>query len=89
MKPWHQVDGYQFEWPTLSGDKAQNFLLRFSDELIELTPKERIEKINDWLPAISDEKRAAKSGISAFDQHLVVTTLRTWREDQRERIKYA
>jgi hypothetical protein len=86
MTPLREVDGYTFQWPTLSNTAAQDFMLRFSGALMDLTPAQRIEKINEWLPAIQNPKHAAKAGIGAVDQHLVVSALLTWREENSERV---
>ena len=86
MRPLRLVDDYTFRWPELSSTTAQTFMSRFSDELIDLTPAQRIAKIDAWLPAIQDPTHAAKNGIGAIDQHLVVTSLLMWREDNRDRV---
>lgn len=85
-KPWHQVDGYSFSWPVLSSEVAKLRMETIVDHLIEKTPQERVEFLDKWIPALRDERAAYKAGISAVDQHLVVTTLMTWREDNRERV---
>ena len=86
MKPWHQIDGYCFRWPKLSSDVAKQRVETMIEHMIEMTPAERVEFLDKWIPALRDPKAAAKAGISAFDQHLVITALTTWREDNRERI---
>ena len=82
MIPWHQVDPYTFHWPELTSTTAQDFMRRTSDHLVDLTPRQRVDYINDILPAL---KRPTGS-VSAFDQHLVLSALIQWREDQRERV---
>ena len=86
MKPWHQVDHYSFRWPTLTSDIAQQRMLTLSESLMELTPRERVEKLDKWIPALRDVRAAEKAGIGVADHHLVVTALLQWREDNRERI---
>lgn len=86
MRPLSETDGYLFQWPDLSNEVARNFIARFTDSLIDLTPAQRVEKIDAWLPALRNEAHAAKHGISAADQHIVVTTLMTWREDNLDRV---
>lgn len=85
MKPWHQLDGYCFNWPHLSSDKAKLRLESLIDHLIEKTPAERVDLLDKWIPALRDTKNAEKAGIPATDQHLVVTALMTWRQDNVER----
>ena len=86
MKPWHQIDGYCFNWPILSSEKAKQRIETLVDHMIEMTPAERVEFLDKWIPALRDTKAAAKAGIDAADQHLVVTALMTWREDNIERM---
>jgi len=81
-KPWHQVDPYTFHWPELSSPTAQDFMRRTADHLVDLTPRQRVDYINDILPAL----RRPTGSVSAFDQHLVLTALIQWREDNRERV---
>lgn len=85
-KPWHQVDGYCFLWPELSSDVAKRRVETMVDHMIEMTPAERVAFLDKWIPVLADETGAVKAGISAVDQHLVLTALRTWREDNRERV---
>ena len=82
MKPWHEVDSYAFKWPELSDQVARDFMLRVSAHLMEKTPKERVA----YLDAIIPIMRRPTGSVSAFDQHLVVTALIQWREDNFERI---
>lgn len=82
MKPWHQVDGYTFQWPELSDQVARDFMVRVSAHLMEKTPAERVEYLDKIIPIM----RHPTGSVSAFDQHLVITALTTWREDNRERI---
>jgi hypothetical protein len=84
-KPWHQVDPYVFHWPELSSPTAQDFMLRTADHLIEKTPAERVSYINDILPTL----RRPTGSVSASDQHLVITALIDWREDNRDRARAA
>lgn len=86
MKPFHQIDGYSFNWPHLSSDTAKHRVQTLIEHMIELTPKERVAFLDKWIPALSDAKAAEKAGIGAIDRHLVVTALKTWREDNRERV---
>lgn len=88
-KPWHQVDGYAFNWPALTSPIANERMKSLADAMMEKTPAERVEFLDKWIPALADDKAARKSGISAFDQHLVITALRTWREDNRDRARAA
>ena len=83
MKPWHETDPYAFKWPQLSGQKAQEFMLSLADLLMGKTPRERVNYIEAILP---DLRRPTKE-VSAFDQHLVITALMTWCEDNREKIQ--
>jgi hypothetical protein len=80
--PWHQVDGYTFRWPELTSTTAQDFMRRTADHLIDLTPRQRVDYINGILPAL----QRPTGSVSAFDQHLVLTALIQWCEDQRERV---
>ena len=86
VKPWHQIDGYCFRWPKLSSDVAKQRVETMVEHMIEMTPAERVEFLDKWIPALNDTNAAAKAGIGAVDQHLVVTALMQWREDNRERI---
>jgi hypothetical protein len=82
MKPLRLVDDYTFRWPELSSATAQDFMRRTSDHLVDLTPRQRVDYINDILPAL----RRPTGSVSAFDQHLVLSALIQWREDNRERV---
>ncbi len=65
---------------------ANDFMSRFTDALAGLTPRQRVEKIDAWLPAIRDPRKAQSAGVNAFEQHLVVVELMTIRENNVERI---
>ena len=84
-KPWHQVDGYCFKWPTLTSDVAKQRVETMIDHLIEMTPAERVAYLDKWIPALRNEKAAEKAGVSAFDRHLVISALIQWREDNKQR----
>lgn len=86
VKPWHQIDGYCFRWPELSSDVAKQRVETMVEHMIEMLPAERVEYLDKWIPALNDTNAAAKAGIGAVDQHLVVTALMQWREDNRERV---
>jgi hypothetical protein len=81
MKPLNQIDGYTFKWPELSSKTAQDLMLHVSEHLMEKTPRERVDYINNILPALL----RPTGSVSAFDQHLVITALITWREENLER----
>ena len=70
----------------MSNSTATDFLARFTDSLSDLTPRQRVEKIDAWLPALRDPRKANRAGVNAFDQHLVVVELMTIREDNLERM---
>jgi hypothetical protein len=57
---------------------------RFTDALAGLTPQQRVEMIDAWLPALRDPRKSA--GVNVFEQHLVVVELMTIRENNVERI---
>jgi NADH:ubiquinone oxidoreductase subunit D len=84
-KPWHQIDAYTFRWPELSSPTAQDFMVRTVEHLIEKTPRERVDYINSILPAL---KRPTGS-VSAFDQHIVLTQLIQWCEENEDRARAA
>lgn len=84
-KPWHEVDGYTFKWPELSSDIATRRVETMVEHMMEMTPAERVSYLDKWIPALRDQKAAAKAGIDFFDQHLVVSSLIVWREDNRAR----
>ena len=84
-KPWHSLDGYTFHWPELTSPTAQDFMARTAEHLTEKTPQERVDHINRILPAL---KRPTGS-VSAIDQHLCLTALIQWREDNRDRVRAA
>jgi hypothetical protein len=84
-KPWHQVDGYTFRWPELTSATAQDFMARTAEHLIEKTPAERVSYINGILPAL----QRPSGSVSAIDQHLVLSSLIQWREDNKDRAKVA
>ena len=85
MKPLNQIDGYTFEWPHGLDTVVNDLLKRIAEHLIEKTPAERVSYINDILPAL----RRPTGSVSAFDQHLVITALINWREDNRDRARAA
>lgn len=84
-KPWHTLDAYTFHWPTLSSATAQQRMLAMVEHMTEMTPAERVAYLDKWIPALRDQRAAAKAGIGYFDQHLVVSSLIAWREDNRAR----
>jgi hypothetical protein len=84
-KPWHSLDAYTFHWPELSSPTAQDFMARTAEHLIEKTPQERVSYINSILPAL----RRPTGSVSAIDQHLVLSALIQWREDNRDRARVA
>lgn len=65
---------------------ANDFMSRFTNSLANLTPRQRVEKIDAWLPALRDPRKAHRAGVDAFEQHLVVVELMTIREKNVERI---
>lgn len=65
---------------------ANDFMTRFTNSLADLTPRQRVEKIDAWLPELRDPRKAHRAGVNAFEQHLVVVELMTIRENNVERI---
>jgi hypothetical protein len=65
---------------------ANDFMTRFTNSLADLTPRQRVEKIDAWLPELRDPRKAQSAGVNAFEQHLVVVELMTIRENNVERI---
>ena len=84
MKPIRDVDAYTFAWPTLGNPTAQRRVETMVESMIEMTYRERVEFLDKWIPALRDQKAAQRAGISAVDQHLVVTALMRWRDDNAE-----
>lgn len=88
-KPWHQVDGYTFHCPLLTSATAQQRVASMVEHMIEMTPAERVEYLDKWIPALRDPRAAHKADISAIDQHLVLTAMMTWRADNADRARAA
>ncbi len=65
---------------------ATDFMTRFTQALTDLSPQERVNLVDAWLPAIRDMDKAAQAGVSAFDQHLVVVELMTIRAENMEKL---
>jgi hypothetical protein len=85
MKPIREIDGYTFRWPELTSSTAQDLMARTAEHLIEKTPAERVEYIDGILPAL----QRPTGSVSAIDQHLVLSSLIQWREDNRDRARAA
>ena len=61
---------------------ANDFLVRFAAHLETLSPVGRVNHINQWLPALRNQRSAIRAGVDAFDQAIVLITLRSWLDEQ-------
>lgn len=81
VKPIRDIDPYAFDWPCGLDTVANDFLKRTAEYLIDKTPAERVAYLDTVIPAL----RRPSGSVSATDQHLALTALTTWREENLER----
>lgn len=85
MKPVRQIDAYTFHWPSGLEPIANDLLKRTAEYLIDKTPAERVAYLDTVIPAL----RRPSGSVSATDQHLALTALTIWREENDERARAA
>lgn len=68
----------RFPYPTDIHPKCRDWLRRSSVHLSTLSEKQRAAWLREWIPAANDFP--LDDGVTAFDRHRVVLTLRGWQD---------
>ncbi len=72
----------QYPIPAGLQHTANDFLVRFAAHLETLSPVARAAHIKQWLPALRNQRSAMRAGVDAFEQAIVLITLRSWLNEQ-------